>query len=379
MVGLYFQPAFNLGAIIYKSSGLTPVLKTGVFDMPDWPLWVLSLVAIGAPTGALMLDRMGKMSAPRFFKTQGLPALIVFLIITVYASLTGKPLANLIAWGLVGGLAGTVTLDIVRLLGVSVGAFPMDMPKMFGSMALGSAPYLPKQVMASMVAMLSKMPEESRKSMMLERIKAMAKMPPRERKMFVSMIYNGMMKLPEQDKQAVMKTQIEIVSGLPQDERMAMMEAMDEAMAGGVSTNPPPNPVPAFRAGLMPRIPMGIFRKLVDKALPAAANEKGLAMSRVVFTGYLWHFINGATYGIAYTLLFGRGSWLLALGWGTFVWLVMMASMPKMMPMVKLPYPKFMVVPLLAHWAMAIPIGYFALAFITPAGSASSLFGFLLK
>jgi hypothetical protein len=347
--------------------------------MSDWPLWILSLVTIGAPTGALMLDRMGKMTAPRFFKRQGLPALVVFLIVAAYVAYTGNPLTSLIVWGLVGGLLGTVTLDIVRLLGVSIGAFPMDMPKMFGSMALGSAPYLPKHVMASMVAMLSKMPGESRKNMMQERISAMAKMPPRERKMFVSMIYNGMMKLPEQDRQAVMKTQIEIVSALPQDERMAMMEAMDEAMTGGVSMNPPPNPVPAFRAGLMPRIPMGIFRKLVDRALPAAAKEKDLTMGRVVLTGYLWHFVNGATYGIAYTLLFGRGSWLLALGWGTFVWLVMMASMPKMMPMVQLPYPKFMVIPLLAHWAMIIPIGYFALTFITPAASAGSFFGFLLK
>jgi len=77
---------------------------------------------------------------------------------------------------------------------------------------------------------------------------------------------------------------------------------------------------------------------------------------------------------MAYTLLFGSGSWLLAFAWCTFVWLVMMVGMPKMMPMIHLPYPKFMIVPLLAHWAMAIPIGYFALNFVDPAVSASSLF-----
>lgn len=91
--------------------------------------------------------------------------------------------------------------------------------------------------------------------------------------------------------------------------------------------------------------------------------------------GYLWHAINGATYGIAYTLLFGSGSWLLAFGWGTFVWSVMMASMPKMMPMVKLSYPKFMVIPLIAHLAMAMPISYFALSYVTPGASATSLLG----
>lgn len=322
-----------------------------------------------------MLDRLGKLPAPRFFKTQGLPALIVFLIVAGYAVATGNALTSLILWGLVGGLVATVALDIVRLIGVRLGAFPLDMPKMFGSMALGSAPYLPKHVMASMVAMLSKMPEGARREMMEVRIRAIVKMPPKERKMFLGMMYNGLMKLPPGDKEGVMKTQIGVISSLPPEERMSVMQTMDEVMGGGVTMNPPPNPIPAFRAGLMPKIPMSIFRKLVDSALPQAAIEKGRTMGQVLFTGYLWHFINGATYGIGYTLLFGRGTWLLALGWGTFVWLVMMVGMPKLMPMVQLPYPKFMIVPLLAHWVMAIPIGYFALTFVSPEASAGSLFG----
>jgi hypothetical protein len=87
-------------------------------------------------------------------------------------------------------------------------------------------------------------------------------------------------------------------------------------------------------------------------------------MLSVILVGYLWHFINGATYGMAYTLLFGRGSWPLVFAWGTLVWLVMMVGMPKMMPMIRLPYPRFTIVPLLAHWTMAVAIGYFALNFI---------------
>ena len=193
--------------------------------------------------------------------------------------------------------------------------------------------------------------------------------------MFLGMMYNGLVKLPPGDKEAVMRTQIGVISSLGPDERMAMMQTMDEVMGGGVTMNPPPDPAPAFRAGLMPKIPMSIFRKLIANALPQAAAEKSRTMGQVLSAGYLWHFINGATYGIAYTLLFGRGTWLLAFGWGTFVWLVMMIVMPKMMPMVQLPYPKFMIVPLLAHWAMAIPIGYFALTFVSPEASAGSLFG----
>lgn len=95
-----------------------------------------------------------------------------------------------------------------------------------------------------------------------------------------------------------------------------------------------------------------------------AAQEARVSMSSMILVGYLWHFINGAMYGIAYTLFFGTGSWPLAFAWGTFVWLVMMVDMPKMMPMIKLPYPRFTIVPLPARWTMAIAIDYFALNFI---------------
>ncbi len=39
----------------------------------------------------------------------------------------------------------------------------------------------------------------------------------------------------------------------------------------------------------------------------------------------------------------------------------------QMMPMIKFPYPRFLLVPFFAHIAMAIPIGFFALTFVTPA------------
>ncbi len=341
----------------------------------NWLVWLLTFGLIGAPTAALMLDRIRGYPATKFIKTQGLPALIALVLLLIYMYVSRDPILNLLVWGTVGGLLGTVALDVVRLLGVKRGAFPMDMPQMFGSMALGSAPYLPKHVMANMVAMLAKMPDEARREMMEPRISAIANMPASERRMFLGMMQNGLMKLSQSERDPVVKTQIGIISSLPPNNRIALMETMDQLMAGGILTSPPPNPVPAFRAGLMPKFSMRIFRRLVESAVPMAAKEKGVTWNQVLFTGYLWHFINGATYGVAYTLLFGHGSWLLAFAWGTFVWLVMMAGMPKMMPMVQLPYPRFMIVPLLAHWAMMVPIGFFALSFVIPGAANNSLFG----
>lgn len=55
-------------------------------------------------------------------------------------ALAGEPVVWLFAAGAFGGLLGTVTLDVVRLPGLRAGAFPMDMPMMFGAIALGLAP-----------------------------------------------------------------------------------------------------------------------------------------------------------------------------------------------------------------------------------------------
>lgn len=356
----------------------------------NFPLWLLSLVLTGAPTAALMLDRVREYPAPRFFKTQGLPAIIVFIILVAYLSYVGDHLLELLLWGAIGGLGATVTLDIVRLLGVRFNAFPLDMPQMFGAMALGVAPKLPKHVMVRMVAMLAELPDSKRREMMEPRIRAISELPDVERRMFMDMMMSGLNKLPQEKRDGVMKTQIEILSSLPKENRSNMMRTMD-SLTLPASSDPDvgilKSPMAVFRAGKMPKIPMAIFIGLVGKwgvhtkggAMDLTAQESRVSPFSLVFAGYLWHAINGATYGMAYTLLFGSGSWLLAFAWCTFVWLVMMVGMPKMMPMIHLPYPKFMVVPLLAHWAMAIPIGYFALNFISPTASASSLFEGLLN
>lgn len=355
----------------------------------DALLGLLTLAIIGAPTAALMLDRVREFAAPRFFKTQGIPALIVFIVLVIYLKSTINPLLDLIVWGAIGGLAATVALDIVRLIGVKFNAFPIDMPQMFGAMALGVAPKLPKHVMGRMVAMLADLPDSKRREMMEPRIKAMSNLDPGERRLFMGMMMEGLNKLTQEKRERVMKTQIEILSSLPNEKRSSMMKTMDELLLG--VHNPDSvtvkSPMSVFRRGLMPKIPMAMFRELAGKwgvhtkgsALELASQEAGVSPRSLVSAGYLWHAVNGATYGIAYTLLFGSGSWLLAFGWGTFVWLVMMAGMPKMMPMIHLPYPKFMIVPLLAHWAMAIPIGYFALNYVSPAVSAASLFEGLLN
>ncbi len=98
-------------------------------------------------------------------------------------------------------------------------------------------------------------------------------------------------------------------------------------------------------------------------------------MRRVRVAGYLWHAINGISFGIGYALLAGRGNWGLAIIWGIFVWLAMMVAMPAMMPVLRFPG-WFPVVPLIAHLAMIVP--YLALTvWVSNAADGASLIGWL--
>ncbi|MBI4317191.1 MAG: hypothetical protein HY675_01770 [Chloroflexi bacterium] len=44
--------------------------------------------------------------------------------------------------------------------------------------------------------------------------------------------------------------------------------------------------------------------------------------------GYIYHFLNGASFGLIYTLIIGRGSVPWGIGWGIVIWLLMMITPP---------------------------------------------------
>ncbi len=339
----------------------------------NWILWAVAFLLLGAPTAMLMFDRLAGLSAKRFFRTQGFPALIVFIVLSLYTFASNDPIFDLIWWGFIGGIVGTLALDAVRLIGVRGGAFPMDMPMMFGAMVLGVAPVVQRKIVAQIVKDIAVLPPEARHQEMLGRMRYLAAAPAWRRRLLMSGMLEGLRQLPQEQADAMRKAQIEILTSLPEKPRVAMMKTMDELMMG---LPPVEETLPARLRNpsevKLPQIPMADFRNKAKNAFSQASEETGVSPGRIATAGYLWHFANGATYGIAFTLLFGAGSWPLAILWGIFVWAVMMVSMPKMMPMVRFPR-SFPIVPLLAHLAMAIPIGYFAINFVSTSGSSSSL------
>lgn len=323
-----------------------------------------------------MLDRIKGYPAPRFVRTQGLAALAAFGALLAYAVWLRDPIADLVVWGAVGGVFATIALDAVRLTGVKMRMFPMDMPRMFGLIILGMASAFQANIMAKMVQRLAAEPRERRTALLRERMAFLAQLSPIRRRVMMRGMMKGLAALPADTRLEIQSEQVGVLAELPDASRAALMRTIDELMP----TNPRTDSV-SLREALAikterlrgPRpIPMRAFNEVADAVFRPTLREKGAKMATVLLVGYLYHFVNGASYGIAYTMLFGRGSWTLAFGWGIFVWLVMMIAMPVMMPMIRFPK-TFPVVPLLAHLAMAVPIGYFALAYVGPSASEASL------
>jgi hypothetical protein len=337
----------------------------------NWILWGLAFLLLGAPTAMLMLDRLAGLSARTFFRRQGLPALIGFVALSLYLFAVHDPFFDLIWWGFVGGIVATVALDAVRLVGARAKAFPMDMPMMFGAMVLGIAPVVQRKIIAQVVKDIAALSPEERRNEMLARMKYMAAAPAWRRRLLMSGMLEGLRKLPQELADSMRGAQMEILTSLPENARVALMKTMDELLMGVSPTRD--TLVARLRSPpdvKLPKIAMRDFQEKAKRAFPEASKETNMSRKAIGTAGYLWHFVNGATYGIGFTLLFGAGSWPLVLLWGVFVWAVMMVSMPKMMPMVRFPR-SFPIVPLVAHLAMAIPIGFFAIKFI-PAGASSS-------
>lgn len=333
----------------------------------DWALWVLAFLTIAFPILVLLVDRIADVPAPALFRWLGIPVAGVFIGVTLTTLVRGDPLFDLIWVGVVAALLGSVALDIVRLVGVHVfKAFPLDMPLMFGVIALGLAPRMQANMMARMVEMTAALPPAERRRALETRIEAIAELSAISRDRVVSAMFYGLGRLDPALRQEMLTTQMGILANLDPPSRTAMMQSMDKAMAGIQPSYGQP-------WGML-RLPLPQFRSMAAIALPLSARDGGASMGKVAFVGYFWHFLNGIGLIAPYTLLFGTGNWALAIAWGVFIWLGMMAAMPFMMRMLHFPW-WFPVVPFIAHVAMMVPIALLAPVWLDGAALRSSLLG----
>ncbi len=333
----------------------------------DALLWLVAFGLTAMPVGGLLLDRLFDVPARCTFAVLGVPWIVAVLVVVASSPL--GPIGPLVLWGAVGGILGTIALDAVRLAGVRAGAFPLDMPKMFGILLAGLAPDLQRNLIARTVELTAALPEEDRRRALAPRIAALGRLDERRRTIVVAGMLAGLARLPEALRQAMLSTQLALLAAAPAETRQTVMATMTRAMSGALA-------VPYGQPRGMPQIPMATFRSLAEVALARSVDEAGVTWRRIHLYGYGWHVLMGATFGAQYTLLVGAGSLPLAILWGTFVWLAMMVVMPPMMPMVRFPA-WFPVVPFIAHIAFVLPIAWVAAAFVPDAATAGSLVGLL--
>ncbi|MEE9174462.1 MAG: hypothetical protein V3U30_05755, partial [Thermoplasmata archaeon] len=120
-----------------------------------------------------------------------------------------------------------------------------------------------------------------------------------------------------------------------------------------------------------PRLSLRTMRSLLPGAFKAVLAERGIPSWKVRGSGYLWHYTNGATFGIIHALLFGA-SWPLTVLFGLVLAFTFIGIIQFLIPPMRLG-PRMPTVILLAHVAVILAFGFGFAAFLAPEASAQSL------
>ncbi len=149
-----------------------------------------------------------------------------------------------------------------------------------------------------------------------------------------------------------------------------VMGYVNEQIAKGVSTRT------LMDEKGFPKLPVKVIRSFAKPTLAEVLSENNVPFWKVRLTGYLWHYSNGASFGIAHALLFGRGAWIFTIGFGLLLAVIFLTIIrflvPPMKPGFKLPAIVF-----LAHGAVIVVLGVITQALVTPAGETYSFLGML--
>lgn len=331
----------------------------------NWAIWLLLLGWSATPITLLVVDRVFDVDSHRVLRSVGWVFAATSVVLIGGAWLVDVDYVELVAWGALVGFLGTVTLDVVRLIGLKLGAFPLDMPIVFGAMATGTIRRLQHLVMGQVLH--NELVAGDLRQFVAARVSMVPRLSEHQRVNAVATMMGAISTLSESEAEQVSKAQFETLSRLEPGDRRTVMQAMDAASSAAHPGQP---------RGL-PRVPMAKFQPAAESAMKMFRSENPDGFRVAFLAGYFWHAVNGISFGIMYGLIFGQGSWVWALAWGTAVWLAMMVSMPFMMPTLKLP-PWFLIVPFVAHVAMVLP--FLALrTWVPDAANAVSFVGWLAR
>lgn len=97
------------------------------------------------------------------------------------------------------------------------------------------------------------------------------------------------------------------------------------------------------------------------------------AAYKATIVGYLYHYANGAAFGVVYALLFGKARWIVGLGYGALIWVLMTVTPPMLLVMgmgvvgglKAISVSDFAVISLFAHLVYGAVLGLLVERFVT--------------
>jgi hypothetical protein len=144
-----------------------------------------------------------------------------------------------------------------------------------------------------------------------------------------------------------------------------VMNHVNEQMAKGVSSDA------LMNAAGFPQLSVRVIRGFARPTLGEVLGKNNVRLWKVRLTGYLWHYSNGASFGIAHAILFGRGPWIFTIGFGLLLAAVFLTILRRLVPPMKPGY-KLPVVVFLAHGAVIVVLGLITQNLVTPAGDSDT-------
>lgn len=96
------------------------------------------------------------------------------------------------------------------------------------------------------------------------------------------------------------------------------------------------------------------------------------AAYKATIVGYLYHYANGAAFGVVYALLFGKARWIVGLGYGAVIWVLMIVTLPMLVMgmgivggLKAISVSDFAVISLFAHLVYGAVLGLLVERFVT--------------
>ncbi len=166
-----------------------------------------------------------------------------------------------------------------------------------------------------------------------------------------------------------------MVLGLDTKLKLRVMNAVLGHVNDQLRRGVPPSEL--MNAAGFPKLPMRVMRGILGPSFREALKESQVSSWKVRASGYLWHYTNGASFGVIHALLFGA-SWPFTIGFGLLLAGTFIAILRFMIPPMR-PGRRMPTVILLAHIGVILVFGFVFQTYLSPGASDLSLVGQIAK